>query len=34
LVRWEKKASNHLGLLKLACGLLWFRRYRRLAGLS
>jgi len=31
LVRWDKKASNYLGLLKLACALLWFRRYHRLA---
>jgi putative transposase len=33
LVRWDKKACNYLGLLKLACALLWFRRYHRLAGL-
>jgi len=33
LIRWDKKASNYLGLLKLACALLWFRRYHRLAGL-
>ena len=33
LVRYEKKAANYLGLLKLACGLIWFRRYLRLAGL-
>jgi putative transposase len=33
LVRWEKEAANYLGLLKLACALLWFRRYHRLAGL-
>ena len=32
LVRYEKKAENYLGLLKLACGLLWFRRYLRLIG--
>jgi putative transposase len=32
LVRWDKKAKNYLGLLKLACGLLWFRRYHRLSG--
>jgi putative transposase len=31
LVRWDKKARNYLGLLKLACALLWFRRYARLA---
>src|SRR5919108_5599076 len=23
LIRWEKKAANYLGLLKLACALLW-----------
>lgn len=33
LVRWEKKSENYLGLLQLACGLLWFRRYHRLANL-
>ncbi len=32
LVRYEKNAENYLGLLKLACGLLWFRRYLRLTG--
>ncbi len=32
LIWWNKKARNYLGLLKLACALLWFRRYRRLAG--
>ena len=26
LVRYDKKASNYLGLLQLACTLLWFRR--------
>ena len=26
LVRWDKKATNYLAVLKLACGLLWFRR--------
>lgn len=31
LVRYDKKASNYLGLLKLACALLWYRRYWRLA---
>ncbi len=30
LIRWDKKAANYLGLLKLACALLWFRRYHRL----
>lgn len=33
LVRYEKKASNYLGLLYLDCMLLWFRRYYRLAFL-
>jgi putative transposase len=31
LVRWEKKVENYLGLIHLACALLWFRRYLRLA---
>ena len=31
LVRYEKKAANYLGLVHLACMLLWFRRYYRLA---
>ena len=26
LVRYEKRASNYLGLLQLACALLWYRR--------
>lgn len=30
LVRYERKPENYLGLLKLACGLLWFRRYHNL----
>jgi putative transposase len=30
LVRYDKKASNYLGLLKLACALIWYRRYDRL----
>ena len=34
LVRWDKKAANYLGVLKLACALLWFRRYVRLAQSS
>ncbi len=32
LIRWEKKPAIYLGLLKLACGLLWFRRYQRLTA--
>jgi transposase len=31
LIRWDKKAANYLGLLKLACALIWFRRYNRLS---
>jgi putative transposase len=30
LVRYEKNASNFLGLLQLACALLWMRRRARL----
>ena len=30
LIRWEKKAEHYLGLLKLACALLWLRRLHRL----
>jgi putative transposase len=33
LIRYDKKACNYLGLLKLACALLWYRRYRRLTVL-
>lgn len=33
LVRYEKKACNYLGVLKLACALLWFRRLWRLVVL-
>jgi putative transposase len=32
LIRWEKKAENYLGLLQLACALLWFRRHHRLTA--
>ena len=32
LIRRDKTAANYLGLLKLACGLLWFRRCRRLTA--
>ncbi len=31
LVRWDHKVSNYRGCLQLACALLWFRRWRRLA---
>ena len=31
LVRYDKKSSNYLALLQLACALLWFRRWLHLA---
>lgn len=34
LVRYEKKASNYLGVMQLACGLLWYRRLWRLHAAS
>jgi putative transposase len=33
LIRWEKKSQNYLAMLQLACGLIWYRRYHRLADL-
>lgn len=30
LVRYAKKGCNYLGLIQLACGLLWYRRLHRL----
>ena len=33
LVRYAKKAENYLGLIKLACALLWYRRLHRLSVL-
>jgi putative transposase len=30
LVRYEKKADNYLGLIQMACGLLWYRRLYRM----
>ena len=30
LVRYDKKASNYIGLIQLACALLWYRRQRHL----
>ena len=30
LVRYDKKASNYIGLIQLVCALLWYRRQRRL----
>jgi putative transposase len=31
LVRYDKKARNYLGMIKLACVLLWYRRQHRLS---
>jgi len=31
LVRYEKKAANYLGLIKVACILLWYCRQHRLS---
>lgn len=31
LVRYDKKARNYLALLKLACSLIWYRRYNQLS---
>jgi len=31
LVRYEKKATNYLGLIKVACILLWYRRQHHLS---
>jgi putative transposase len=33
LVRYDRNARNYLGLVQLACALLWFRRLFRLAGM-
>jgi putative transposase len=33
LVRYDKNFKNYLGLLQLACGLIWFRRLHRLKDL-
>ena len=30
LVRYNKRAGNYLGLLQLACALIWYRRYWKL----
>ena len=30
LIRYAKKSSNYLGLIQLACALLWYRRQHRL----
>lgn len=31
LVRYDKKAANYLGMIKVACMLLWYRRQHRLS---
>ena len=33
LVRYDKKPSNYLGLLQLACALIWYRHQWSLANL-
>ena len=33
LIRYDQKAQNYWGLIKLACALLWFRRWERLCVL-
>ena len=34
LVRYDKKACNYLGFIKLACALLWYRRCWRLSAVK
>lgn len=34
LVRYDKKACNYLGMIKLACALLWYRRCWRLSNVN
>ncbi len=34
VVRYDKKASNYQGLIKVACILLWYRRQHRLSLLK
>jgi putative transposase len=34
LVRYEKKDANYLGLIQLACALLWYRRLHRMGPLD
>ena len=31
LIRYDKKPENYLGLIQLACALLWYRRLRRIS---
>ena len=30
IIRWDKRAENYLGMVQLACALLWHRRLHRL----
>ena len=30
LIRYEKKGENYLGVVQLACALLWFRKLHRM----
>jgi transposase len=32
LIRHDKKAINYQGMVRLACGLLWYRRLHRLTA--
>jgi putative transposase len=34
LVRYEKKGGDYLGLIQMACGLLWYRRLHRMGRLN
>jgi putative transposase len=34
LVRYEKKDTNYLGLIQIACGLYWYRRLHRIGGVD
>jgi len=34
LIRFDKKACNYLGMIKIACALLWYRRYWNLVQLQ
>jgi putative transposase len=34
LVRYDRKSSNYLALVKVACSLLWFRRWYRITELQ
>lgn len=32
LIRFDKHAQNYLGLMQLACALIWWRRYAKIFG--